>query len=67
MSQLGYDSIFGPGCVCSNMAQATAGAVVAFVTKDKTTKEQLFLVLSQLTWELPNLFFMVLIYPNATH
>ncbi|BAK27328.1 beta-glucoside-specific PTS transporter subunit IIABC [Streptococcus gallolyticus] len=39
MSQLGYDSIFGPGCVCSNMAQATAGAVVAFVTKDKTTKE----------------------------
>lgn len=39
MSQLGYDSIFGPGCVCSNMAQATAGAVVAFVTKDKITKE----------------------------
>lgn len=39
MSQLGYDSIFGPGCVCSNMVQATAGAVVAFVTKDKTTKE----------------------------
>ena len=39
MSQLGYDSIFGPGCVCSNMAQATAGVVVAFVTKDKTTKE----------------------------
>ncbi|WP_205402212.1 beta-glucoside-specific PTS transporter subunit IIABC [Streptococcus lutetiensis] len=39
MSQLGYDSIFGPGCVCSNMAQATAGAVVAFVTKDKTAKE----------------------------
>lgn len=39
MSQLGYDSIFGPGCVCSNMAQATAGAVVAFVTKNKTTKE----------------------------
>lgn len=39
MSQLGYDSIFGPGCVCSNMAQATAGSVVAFVTKDKTTKE----------------------------
>lgn len=39
MSQLGYDSIFGPGCVCSNMAQAIAGAVVAFVTKDKTTKE----------------------------
>ncbi|MGT2749718.1 beta-glucoside-specific PTS transporter subunit IIABC [Streptococcus orisasini] len=39
MSQLGYDSIFGPGCVCSNMAQATAGAVVAFVIKDKKTKE----------------------------
>ncbi len=39
MSNLGYDSIFGPGCVCSNMAQATAGAIVAFRTKDKKTKQ----------------------------
>lgn len=38
MANLGYDSIFGPGCVCSNMAQATAGAVVAFRTRDKKTK-----------------------------
>lgn len=35
MAELGYDSIFGPGCVCSNIAQATASAVVAFRTKDK--------------------------------
>lgn len=33
MSQLGYDSIFGPGCVCSNIAQGTAGLVVALRTK----------------------------------
>lgn len=39
MADLGYDSIFGPGCVCSNMAQATAGAVVAFRTKEKRTKQ----------------------------
>lgn len=39
MSNLGYDSIFGPGCLCSNMAQATAGAVVAFRTKDKKTRQ----------------------------
>lgn len=39
MADLGYDSIFGPGCVCSNMAQATAGAVVAFRTKSKKTKQ----------------------------
>ena len=39
MSQLGYDSIFGPGCVVSNMCQATAGLVVALLTKDKNTKQ----------------------------
>ncbi|MBE5955349.1 MAG: PTS beta-glucoside transporter subunit EIIBCA [Lachnospiraceae bacterium] len=39
MSQLGYDSIFGPGCVISNMCQATAGLVVALRTKDKDTKQ----------------------------
>lgn len=39
MGQLGYDSIFGPGCVCSNMAQATASAVVALRTKDKKLKQ----------------------------
>lgn len=39
MGQLGYDSIFGPGCVCSNIAQATASAVVAIRTKDKKMKQ----------------------------
>ncbi|CAD5897699.1 phosphotransferase system (PTS) beta-glucoside-specific enzyme IIBCA component [Carnobacterium maltaromaticum] len=39
MAELGYDSIFGPGCVCSNIAQATASAVVAFRTKDKKMKQ----------------------------
>lgn len=39
MSNLGYDSIFGPGCVCSNMAQATAGLVVALRTRDKNTRQ----------------------------
>ena len=39
MGQLGYDSIFGPGCVCSNMAQATAGLVVALRTKDVSLKQ----------------------------
>lgn len=38
MANLGYDSIFGPGCVCSNMAQASAGAVVAF--REKKAKEK---------------------------
>lgn len=39
MSQLGYDSIFGPGALCSNMAQATATAIVAIVTKDKKIRQ----------------------------
>lgn len=34
MSQLGYDSIFGPGCVCSNIAQGVAALVVALRTKN---------------------------------
>ena len=39
MSQLGYDSIFGPGCVCSNIAQGTAALVVAIRTKDSKVKQ----------------------------
>lgn len=39
MSNLGYDSIFGPGCVCSNIAQATATFVVSLRTKDAKTKQ----------------------------
>lgn len=39
MSQLGYDSIFGPGCVCSNIAQGTAALVVAFRTGEAKTRQ----------------------------
>ena len=39
VGELGYDSIFGPGCVCSNIAQATASSVVALRTKDKKMKQ----------------------------
>lgn len=39
MAEVGYDSIFGPGCLCSNVAQATASAVVALRTKDKKLKQ----------------------------
>lgn len=39
MASLGFDSIFGPGCVCSNIAQGSAALVVAFRTKDSKTKQ----------------------------
>ena len=39
MSQLGYDSIFGPGCVCSNISQGVAALVVAWRTKDAKTRQ----------------------------
>uniref|UniRef100_UPI00403F1A93 beta-glucoside-specific PTS transporter subunit IIABC n=1 Tax=Candidatus Enterococcus willemsii TaxID=1857215 RepID=UPI00403F1A93 len=39
MAELGYDSIFGPGALVSNIAQATAAAVVAFRTKNKKVKQ----------------------------
>ncbi|MCC0782636.1 PTS glucose transporter subunit IIA [Clostridioides sp. ES-S-0108-01] len=39
MAELGYDSIFGPGALVSNIAQATASAVVAFRTKNKKLKQ----------------------------
>ena len=39
MANLGYDSIFGPGCVCSNMAQAAAGTVVANCAKNAKEKQ----------------------------
>ena len=38
MSDLGYDSVFGPGCVCSNIAQGVAALVVALRTK--STKDR---------------------------
>lgn len=34
MAEIGYDSIFGPGCVCSNIAQGTASLIVAMRTKE---------------------------------
>lgn len=39
MAQLGHESIFGPGALVSNIAQATAVAVVAFRTKNKKTRQ----------------------------
>lgn len=39
MASLGFDSIFGPGCVCSNIAQGTAALVVGMRTKDAKTRQ----------------------------
>lgn len=39
MAERGYDSIFGPGCVCSNIAQGTACLVVAVRTRDAKTRQ----------------------------
>lgn len=39
MADLGYDSIFGPGCVYSNIAQGTAAPVVALRTKEAKTRQ----------------------------
>lgn len=42
MANVGYDSIFGPGCVCSNISQATASLIVGIRTKDKKLKQLAF-------------------------
>lgn len=39
MADLGYDSIFGPGCVCSNIAQGTASLIVVLRTKEEKMKQ----------------------------
>ncbi len=39
MASLGFDSIFGPGCVCSNIAQGTAALVVGLRTRDFKTRQ----------------------------
>lgn len=39
MSNLGFDSIWGPGNICSNMAQAAAATVVAVRTRSKKTRQ----------------------------
>ncbi len=39
MASLGFDSIFGPGCVCSNIAQGVAALVVGLRTSESKTKQ----------------------------
>ncbi len=39
MSQLGFDSIFGPGAVCSNIAVGVASLVVAVRTKERRLRQ----------------------------
>ncbi|AQX81076.1 PTS beta-glucoside transporter subunit EIIBCA [Plantibacter flavus] len=39
LAQLGYDSIFGPGAICSNIAQGVATLVVAVRTKDAKLRQ----------------------------
>lgn len=39
MADTGYDSIFGPGCVCSNIAQGAACLVVFLRTRDAKAKQ----------------------------
>lgn len=39
MTNLGYDGLWGPGNICSNMSVATAAAVVAFRAKDKKSRQ----------------------------
>lgn len=39
MAQFGFDSLFGPGALVSNMAQAAATSTVAVRTKDQKTKQ----------------------------
>lgn len=39
MANLGFDGIWGPGNICSNMALAAATGVVAFRAKSKQTKQ----------------------------
>ncbi len=41
MAQLGYDSIFGPGALVSNISQGTAALVVAIRTKDDAKIKQI--------------------------
>lgn len=37
--QLGYDAIWGPGIVCSNIAQGVAALVASVMTKDAKTRQ----------------------------
>lgn len=37
--QLGYDAIWGPGIVCSNIAQGVSALIASFMTKDAKLKQ----------------------------
>ncbi|MEU2686878.1 glucose PTS transporter subunit IIA [Streptomyces hygroscopicus] len=39
LAQVGYDSIFGPGCLCSNIAQSVATFTVAVRTKEAKLRQ----------------------------
>lgn len=39
LMQLGYDAIFGPGVLCSNIAQGIASLIAAYLSKDSKTKQ----------------------------
>lgn len=39
LSQMGYDAIFGPGVLCSNIAQGTASLVTGLTSKDSKIKQ----------------------------
>lgn len=39
LSQMGYDSIFGPGVLLANVGQGTASLVVGLLSKDTKTKQ----------------------------
>ncbi len=39
LSQMGYDAIFGPGVLCSNIAQGISSFIVGLLSKDSTTKQ----------------------------
>ncbi len=39
MAQMGYDSIFGPGVLCSNISQGVASFVAGLTSKDKRDRQ----------------------------
>lgn len=39
LTQMGYDSLFGPGVLLANVAQGTAGLIVGVMSKNKNTKQ----------------------------
>jgi phosphotransferase system glucose/maltose/N-acetylglucosamine-specific IIC component/phosphotransferase system IIB component len=39
LASLGYDAIFGPGALCSNIAQGTSALLVGLLSKDKGTRQ----------------------------